>query len=46
MENIQALRNLLQAPGKVCVVTHTHPDGDAAGSLVAICIYIREFKKI
>lgn len=42
MENITLLESMLQASQKVCVVTHTHPDGDALGSAVAMQLYLSQ----
>lgn len=39
---IQALSELLSTARKVCIVVHTHPDGDAIGSGLAFMHYLRE----
>jgi phosphoesterase RecJ-like protein len=35
---IERLRNLLTSPGKVVILTHTRPDGDAIASLLSLCV--------
>jgi phosphoesterase RecJ-like protein len=35
---IERLQNLLKSPGKVVILTHTRPDGDAIASLLAFCV--------
>lgn len=40
MENIAALDNLVTGVSRVAVVVHTHPDGDALGSGLALIDYL------
>jgi phosphoesterase RecJ-like protein len=35
---IERFRNLLTSPGKVVILTHTRPDGDAIASLLSLCV--------
>jgi phosphoesterase RecJ-like protein len=35
---IESLRNLLTSPGKVVILTHSRPDGDAIASLLSLCV--------
>ena len=42
MENISALRQLFNSASKVSAVVHTHPDGDALGSGVALVSYLSQ----
>lgn len=39
---LESLKALLDGTGKVSVIAHVHPDGDAAGSTAAMCLYLRE----
>lgn len=39
---LESLKALLDGAGKVSVIAHVHPDGDAAGSSAAMCLYLRE----
>lgn len=41
---IQRLDSIFDEPGKVCVVVHPHPDGDALGSGIALRNYLMEFR--
>ncbi len=41
MENIEALKNLLNTPRKIVIVTHPRPDGDAMGSSLGLYNYLR-----
>ena len=40
--DIQRLEAFLAAARRVCVVVHTHPDGDALGSGTALLAYLRD----
>ena len=40
MENISSLHTLLHTSRKVCIISHTNPDGDAIGSITAMASYI------
>lgn len=42
MENTAFLKNILTTVSKVCVLVHTHPDGDALGSGLAMLSYLRD----
>jgi phosphoesterase RecJ-like protein len=35
---IERLQNLLTSPGRVVILTHTRPDGDAIASLLSLCV--------
>lgn len=35
-EKISALSALIDGAGRICILTHTHPDGDALGSSIAM----------
>ena len=35
---VERFRNLLIAPGKVVILSHTRPDGDAIASLLSLCV--------
>ena len=39
---VAALEDLLGKSGRICIVVHTHPDGDALGSGLALEEYLRE----
>ena len=41
-ESIRTLDTLVESAGKVTVTAHTHPDGDALGSVSALVAYLRE----
>ena len=41
-EAVRRLETLLESGGKVTVTAHTHPDGDALGSVSALVSYLRE----
>lgn len=41
---IRRLEALLSDARRVCIVVHTHPDGDAVGSGVALLAYLRGFQ--
>lgn len=41
LEHINALKSLLSAPKKIAVIPHKNPDGDAIGSTLALCHYLR-----
>jgi phosphoesterase RecJ-like protein len=41
-EGIRRLDDLLESGGTVTVTAHTHPDGDALGSVSALVSYLRE----
>ena len=40
-EKLAKLDSLLRANGPVCIVTHSHPDGDALGSTIALGDFVR-----
>ena len=40
-----ALQRLLERSGRVTIVSHTHPDGDAVGSSCALCTFLQEARK-
>lgn len=40
-ESIQQLRTLVEAAGRIAIVGHTHPDGDALGSTVALSLFLK-----
>ncbi len=40
------LERLLDSAGTVSVVVHTHPDGDAAGSGLALCSFLSHFRAL
>ncbi len=40
-ESLSRLKSLVQAAGKVVVLGHTHPDGDALGSTCALAVYLQ-----
>lgn len=40
MKNIEALKETLQTPKKVAIVTHRNPDGDAIGSALGLFHYL------
>ena len=40
-EKTAGLARLLESAGKACIIVHTHPDGDALGSGVALKEYLR-----
>ena len=42
MENIQPLRQLLQTPQKIVVVTHFKPDADALGSSLGLAGFLKK----
>jgi len=42
MENTAFLKKSIDAASKVCILVHTHPDGDAAGSGLAMLSYLCE----
>ena len=42
MDNIKDLYNLVTAADRISVAVHTHPDGDALGSGLALVGYLRE----
>ena len=42
MNNIYGLDSLVSSSKRVCVTAHTHPDGDAIGSGLALAGYLRE----
>ncbi|MBR5661501.1 MAG: bifunctional oligoribonuclease/PAP phosphatase NrnA [Bacteroidales bacterium] len=42
MDNIKDLYNLVTAANRISVAIHTHPDGDAVGSGLALVGYLRE----
>lgn len=39
-DRLTALNSLIEEAGKIAVVTHARPDGDAAGSTSALCAYL------
>jgi len=41
-EDILKLDSLLSGTGKVCITTHTHPDGDALGSAYGMLHFLRD----
>ena len=41
---MQGLGNIIEASQKITIVVHTHPDGDALGSGLAMLHYLRENK--
>lgn len=45
-EKTAALESLLDRGGKACIAVHTHPDGDALGSGIALKRYLRERRGI
>ena len=42
MDSINELDSLVSASSRICVTAHTHPDGDALGSGLALVGYLRE----
>ncbi len=42
MHSIETLLNKLQSPKKIWVTTHYKPDGDAVGSVMALCLYLKK----
>ena len=44
-ESLDALWNLVSGSRRVTVVSHTHPDGDAVGSCVAMCSWLGSLGK-
>ena len=40
-EKTAKLKGLLGAARKVAIATHTHPDGDAIGSVTALALYLQ-----
>ena len=44
-ESLDALWNLVSGSRRVTVVSHTHPDGDAVGSSVAMCSWLGSLGK-
>lgn len=41
IDGISRLNTLIDGAGRIAVVTHTHPDGDALGSTTALLHYLR-----
>lgn len=41
-DKIVALRKILENASRVAVVSHSHPDGDAVGSSLALALYLKE----
>lgn len=41
---LQVLSSYIEKAGKVVVITHMHPDGDAAGSSAALAHYLQDFR--
>lgn len=41
-ESIQQLRQLLQIPKEIAIITHRNPDGDALGSSLGLAIYLQK----
>lgn len=44
MKNLAELKDLLQTPRKICIVTHKNPDGDAVGSSLALQLALQKMK--
>ena len=42
LANIEALKQLLEQPKKIVILSHTNPDGDAIGSSLAMACVLRE----
>ena len=42
IEAVKRLALALDSADRITVATHTHPDGDALGSSIAMCSYLRE----
>ena len=42
MDRINELDSLVSASSRICVTAHTHPDGDAIGSGLALTGYLKE----
>ncbi|MCB0429733.1 MAG: bifunctional oligoribonuclease/PAP phosphatase NrnA [Flavobacteriales bacterium] len=40
--NYKQLKSLLADPRKIVITTHTHPDGDAMGSSLALALYLQK----
>ena len=38
---IAAVKTLLQAQPKISIIPHKNPDGDAIGSCLGLCIYLK-----
>ena len=43
-ESIARLSEILEKGGKISVLAHTHPDGDALGSVGALVSYLKDIK--
>lgn len=43
--NISALERMIGDAGKICIVTHMKPDGDAMGSAVAMYRFLEDLRK-
>lgn len=43
-EKLALLGKLIDEATKVCIVAHMHPDGDAVGSTLAMCSFLRDVK--
>ncbi len=41
LEHINALKTLLSLPKKIAIIPHKNPDGDAIGSTLALCHYLK-----
>ena len=42
LEHINALKKLLSSPKKIAIIPHKNPDGDAIGSTLALCHYLKK----
>ena len=45
-EKVSKLRELISGVRKVTIAAHTHPDGDAIGSVTALALYLSKFHGI
>lgn len=42
MEGIEEIKALLRVPKNILISSHRNPDGDALGSSIALCLYLRQ----
>ena len=42
--DISEIKTLLSTPKTVVIVPHKNPDGDAMGSTLALCHYLKKYK--
>lgn len=44
-DDIKSIRSLVKSAGRIVVLSHKNPDGDAVGSSLAMCLYLRALGK-